>query len=84
MTCARDGRGAFCFVDAHGIPSDAASKRFPRSGDGAFGSEDGEAVVAGAEGEDVLPGVAGVGGEMGVVSGLDGGVEDVDDVVVLL
>ena len=28
-------------------------------------------------------GVAGVGGEMGVVSGLDGAVEDVDDVIVL-
>ena len=47
-------------------------------------SEDGNAVVVGAEGEDVFPGVAGVGREMGVVSGLDGAVEDVDDVVVLL
>jgi hypothetical protein len=47
-------------------------------------SEDGEAVVVGAEGEDVLPGVAGVGGEMGGVGGLDGGGEDVDEVVVLL
>ena len=41
-------------------------------------SEDGNAVVVGAEGEDVFPGVAGVGGEMGVVSGLDGAVEYVD------
>ena len=40
----------------------------------ALGSKDGDAVVVGAEGEDVLPGVAGVGGEMGVVSGLDGAV----------
>ena len=32
----------------------------------------------------MFPGVAGVGGEMGVVSGFDGAVEDVDDVVVLL
>jgi hypothetical protein len=37
-------------------------------------SEDGEVVVVGAEGEDLFPGVAGVGGEMGVVSGLDGAV----------
>jgi hypothetical protein len=41
-------------------------------------------VVVGAEGEDLLPGVAGVGGEMGIVRGLDGGGEDVDDIVVLL
>ena len=47
-------------------------------------SEDGDAVVVGAEGEDVLPGVAGVGGEMGGVSGLDGAVEDVGLLVELL
>ena len=34
----------------------------------------------GAEGEDVFPGVAGVGREMGVVSGLDEAVEHVDDI----
>jgi hypothetical protein len=59
-------------------------------------SEDSNAVVVGAEGEDLFPrlahttapsslrfGSARVGGEMGVVSGLDEAVENVDDVVVL-
>jgi hypothetical protein len=50
--------------------------------DGLVRSEDGNAVVVGAEGDDVFPGDAGVGCEIGVVSGLDGAVERVDDVIV--
>ena len=33
-----------------------------------------------AEGEDLVPRFAGVGSEMGFVSGFDGGIEDIDDV----